>query len=109
MGREVHPSGQSRESTNVNPDALTMRSLHGQTFVANGQPRSLSLIEAASNVIVGYILAVMTQLLSLPLFGLHLPLATNLSIGAIFTAVSLARSYLLRRLFENIRLRTALL
>jgi hypothetical protein len=62
----------------------------------------MSVAEALANVVAGYLLAVMTQLLAFPFFGLHLPLATNLSIGAIFTAVSLARSYLLRRLFENV-------
>ena len=65
----------------------------------------MSLVEAASNVVAGYLIAVATQMVAFPLFGLDLPLATNLLIGAIFTAVSLARSYLLRRLFEAIRVR----
>jgi hypothetical protein len=69
------------------------------------QLRAMSLIEAASNVAAGYLLAVATQIVAFPLFGLRLPLATNLLIGAIFTVVSMARSYLLRRLFEGIRVR----
>ena len=68
------------------------------------QSRSLSLVEAASNVVAGFVLAVMTQLLAFPFFGIHLPLATNLSIGGVFTAASMARSYLLRRLFESVRM-----
>ncbi len=47
-----------------------------------------------------YGVAVLTQLLVFPLFGLHTTLAENLMIGAIFTVVSIARSFALRRLFE---------
>jgi hypothetical protein len=65
----------------------------------------MSLVEAASNVAAGYLIAVVTQIVAFPLFGLHVPVETNLLIGAIFTVVSMARSYLLRRLFEGIRVR----
>ena len=37
------------------------------------------------------------------MFGLQVNLADNLPIGAIFTAASIIRSYLLRRVFEAIR------
>jgi hypothetical protein len=40
-----------------------------------------------------------------PLFGLSTTLAENLAMGAIFTVVSIARSFTLRRLFEAVRLR----
>ncbi|MDV7270843.1 hypothetical protein RYZ20_08000 [Thioclava sp. A2] len=42
---------------------------------------------------------------SIPIFGLHTTLAQNLQMGLLFTCVSLARSFLLRRLFEAIRVR----
>ena len=64
------------------------------------QSRAMSLVEATVNVVVGYGVAVLTQLLVFPLFGLHTTLAENLMIGAIFTVVSIARSFALRRLFE---------
>jgi hypothetical protein len=64
------------------------------------QSRAMSLVEAITNVVVGYGVAVLTQLLVFPLFGLHTTLAENLMIGAIFTVVSIARSFALRRLFE---------
>lgn len=64
------------------------------------QSRAMSLVEATANVVVGYGVAVLTQLLVFPLFGLHTTLAENLMIGAIFTVVSIARSFALRRLFE---------
>ena len=69
------------------------------------QSRLMSLVEAVANVAVGYGVAVVTQMLVFPLFGLTATLAQNLGIGAIFTAVSLVRSYALRRAFEAIRQR----
>ena len=67
------------------------------------QSRTMSLVEAIANVVVGYGVAVLTQLLVFPLFGLHTTLAENMTIGAIFTAVSIGRSYCLRRIFEGLR------
>jgi len=67
------------------------------------QSRLMSLVEALANVVVGYGVAVVTQILIFPLFGLHATLAQNLMIGATFTLVSLARSYALRRPFEQLR------
>lgn len=70
------------------------------------QSRFMSLVEAVANVAVGYCVAVFTQILIFPVFGLHTTLAQNLKIGAVFTVVSIARSYLMRRLFEAIRVGT---
>ena len=67
------------------------------------QSRALSFIEAATNVVVGYVLAIATQLLVFPLFGLEAALGEHMAIGTAFVAVSLARGYLLRRVFERIR------
>jgi hypothetical protein len=67
------------------------------------QSRIMSLVEAVANVIVGYGVAVVTQILIFPIFGLHTTLAENLKMGAVFTVVSIARSFALRRLFEAIR------
>lgn len=67
------------------------------------QSRLMSLVESIANVIVGYGVAVATQILIFPVFGLHTTLAQNLKMGAVFTIVSLGRSYALRRLFERLR------
>ncbi|MCE8512281.1 hypothetical protein KBY22_06225 [Ruegeria pomeroyi] len=66
----------------------------------------MSLVEAIANVVIGYGIAVVTQILIFPHFGLHTTLAQNLSMGGIFTVVSIARSFALRRLFEAIRVWT---
>jgi hypothetical protein len=65
----------------------------------------MSLVEAITNVVVGYGIAVGTQILIFPLFGLHTTLGQNLAMGGIFTMVSLVRSFLLRRFFEAVRTR----
>lgn len=67
------------------------------------QSRLMSLGEAVANVAVGYGVAVFTQILIFPIFGLHTSLGQNFAMGWIFTGVSLVRSYTLRRLFEAVR------
>lgn len=67
------------------------------------QSRAMSLIESVANVVVGYGFAVVTQTLIFPVFGLHATLAQNLKMGVIFSFVSIARSFALRRLFERWR------
>ena len=67
------------------------------------QSRKMSLVEAGTNVAVGYVLAVITQIVVFPWFGLVVSIDDNLAIGAVFVIVSLLRSYLLRRLFVQLR------
>jgi hypothetical protein len=69
------------------------------------QSRTMSLVESIANVLAGFGVAVATQIAIFPLFGLRTTLPENLAMGAIFTVVSIARSYCLRRVFERIRAR----
>ena len=69
------------------------------------QSRLMSLVESLANVLVGYGVAVATQMAVFPLFGLAVTISENLLIGLIFTAVSIVRSYALRRRFEALRVR----
>lgn len=73
--------------------------------MAAAQSRLMSLAEAVTNVAVGYGVAVVTQIIVFPWFGLAVPLGDTLAIGALFTGVTIVRSFLLRRLFETIRIR----
>lgn len=68
------------------------------------QSRAMSLVESIANVIVGYGVAVVTQILIFPIFGLHTTLAQNLKMGGVFTIVSIVRSFALRRVFEAVRI-----
>lgn len=67
------------------------------------QSRTMSLVETLTNVAVGYGIAVIAQILVFPLFGLLTTLGENMAMGAIFTVVSIARSYCLRRTFDGLR------
>jgi DNA-binding protein H-NS len=62
----------------------------------------MALVEALVNVTVGFLVSVLAQLAVFPFFGLTAGLTDNFLISAIFTAASIARNYLLRRLFETI-------
>ena len=64
----------------------------------------MSFVEALTNVGIGYLLAVLTQLLVFPFLGLPARLSESLILGGIFTAVSVPRSYAVRRLFEGLKL-----
>jgi len=71
------------------------------------QSRTMSMVEAAANVVVGYVLAIATQIVVFPRFGIETGLAEHLIIGLAFVGVSLARGYMLRRLFEAFRVRSS--
>ena len=70
------------------------------------QSRVASLAESVMNVLIGYGVALASQLVIFPMFDVHLPLSDNLAIGAWFTIISLVRSYAIRRWF-NARLHRA--
>lgn len=53
-------------------------------------------------MLVGYLVALFAQRLVFPLFGIETSLAEDAGIAGLFTTVSLARSYLLRRAFERV-------
>ncbi|MDK9720402.1 MAG: hypothetical protein OEL53_04375 [Rhodospirillales bacterium] len=48
----------------------------------------MSIVESIANVAVGYGIAVTTQVMVFPLFGIHVGLADNLRIGAAFMRAS---------------------
>lgn len=77
----------------------------GADAAGGSQSRRMSLIEATVNVAVGFGLAVLAQIRVFPLFGIHATLSENLAISCLFTLISIARSYMLRRMFEAIRVR----
>lgn len=72
------------------------------------QTRKASLVETLLNTALGYGVAVTTQAIVFPWFGIYAPLSTNLLIGLVFTVVSIARGFVLRRLFEALRVHGAL-
>lgn len=67
------------------------------------QTRIHSLVESFANVLIGYWISVLAQMLIFPLFGMKTSLGINLKIGLLFTVVSIVRSYVLRRMFNKFR------
>jgi len=66
------------------------------------QTRTMSLIEVCLNIGSGYLIALATASIVFPLFGLEASLSDNLAIVAIFTVVSIVRSYAWRRVFNAV-------
>lgn len=65
-----------------------------------------SLIEACINVLIGFAINFCANMLILPLIGFHITAGQNLFIGVLYTIISVARSYVIRRWF-NARLQHA--
>jgi hypothetical protein len=70
------------------------------------QSRLSSLIEAVFNVIIGFTINFTANMLFFPLFGWHISASQNIALGAIYTVISICRSYVIRRWF-NARLQAA--
>jgi hypothetical protein len=65
------------------------------------QSRTNSLIESATNILIGYWCAVLTQLIVFPIMEIDVSMSKNLMIGLVFTLISLLRSYVIRRFFNR--------
>ncbi|MGE3990353.1 DUF7220 family protein [Pseudorhodoplanes sp.] len=69
------------------------------------QSRLMSLVESLINIAVGLGVAMVANAIILPVLGFPITLAQNVMIAAFMTVVSIARSYVLRRLFEALHIR----
>jgi hypothetical protein len=63
------------------------------------QTRKHSRMESVTNVMVGYFVALASQMIIFPIFGISVTFRDNLLIGSYFTVISIIRSYALRRWF----------
>ena len=64
------------------------------------QSKKMSLIETIVSVLIGYIVALLSQIVVFPLFDIEVSLIDNLLIGLLFTVISIIRGYYIRRLFN---------
>jgi len=62
-----------------------------------------SFVESWANIIVGFSINFFANMAILPLFGFKVSAGSAFEIGLIFTAISLVRSYVLRRYFNGLR------
>lgn len=65
------------------------------------QTKSSSFKEAALNTSIGFVISLITQVVTSNLYGAEFTLFQNLQITAIFTVISLVRSYVIRRWFNK--------
>lgn len=65
------------------------------------QTKTQSFIESCINILIGYFVALLSQIVIFPLFDIHVSLGDNLLIGVYFTIISLFRSYFVRRFFNK--------
>jgi hypothetical protein len=62
-----------------------------------------SLVEAWANIAVGFSINWCANMVVLPMFGFNLSGGVAFQIGLVFTAISLARQYVLRRWFNGLK------
>jgi hypothetical protein len=72
------------------------------------QSRKLSLIETFVGIFIGWCVSIWLNANVFPLFGINIPMETNLKVSVIFTIAAILRSYALRRFFNWIAIRELL-
>ena len=65
------------------------------------QSKKDSLIESLTSTTIGWLIGVILNLTVLPLFDYDITVVDSLLVSLIFTAVSVARSYAVRRIFNS--------
>ena len=66
------------------------------------QTKLESFVEACIGIAIGYVLAVCTQIVVFPIFGVETTLNQQLMIGLAMTGMSITRTYFLRRFFNHL-------
>ena len=66
-----------------------------------GQSKIESLIESIINTSLGFLVALITQILIYPVFDIEVSFGDQTLLALIFTSVSLVRGYIVRRYFNT--------
>lgn len=74
-----------------------------------GQSKRHSLLEAMLGTFIGFWVAVLSQYIIFPVFGIKVAFSTHVYMGLFFTIVSIIRSYYVRRLFNYLHMNGILL
>lgn len=64
------------------------------------QTRTMSAVETATNIGIGLVISLLSQLVIFKLYDIHIALHENVEITLYFTAISIIRSYGIRRMFN---------
>lgn len=78
--------------------AFTVRVLRMNTGV--GQTPRGAIIEAWTNIVIGFSVNYFANFALLPLVGVHVNAADNFMLGWCYTAISIVRGYVIRRFFN---------
>lgn len=65
------------------------------------QSRKDSMLEAIINILIGAVVALLSQIIWFPIIDKEFTMVDNLMTTAFFTIVSFARSYYIRRIFNG--------
>lgn len=71
-----------------------------RSYNAGENPRS-AIIEAWTNIIIGFAINYVANLFILPLVGASFTLTENFLMGWVYTAISILRQYAIRRWFQD--------
>lgn len=65
-----------------------------------GQTKLVSFIEACVNVLIGFGVALASQVILFPLFDISVSMTVHIELSLYFTVISIIRSYVVRRGFN---------
>jgi hypothetical protein len=67
------------------------------------QTKKRSLVESVTNTVAGFMVSLAIQLIIYPTMGIPVRFSQNLFITLVFTVASIARGYVIRRIFNKIK------
>lgn len=83
------------------PERHSMNRKVHESF-SSGQTARMSALESITNVFIGFILAVFIQIKLFSSFGIEVETNQEVAIALLFTAASIVRSFVVRRVFNSI-------
>ena len=63
----------------------------------------MSFVESLTNVAVGLVVSLISQIVIFGLYGIHISLGQNIAMTLWFTLISIIRSFCIRRVFNGLR------
>ncbi|HLH95045.1 MAG TPA: hypothetical protein VKW08_07995 [Xanthobacteraceae bacterium] len=69
------------------------------------QPRAMSLLETSLSTAAGFGISLLAQATVLPMLGVAVSFSQNVAFAVVMTFVSIARQFILRRVFEALHIR----
>lgn len=72
------------------------------------QSKIMSMLESIINIVVGFGVGLVAQIIFLPMLGVTIDFHQNMLFALIMTVISIVRSFTLRRIFEALRIRRPL-